>query len=402
IALKEKKPQIVLSTPEAFVQKTFSSEALERNLFTIHTNEICPLQSLYEILKSLGFSESSLVISRGSFARRGAVLDVFPPHESAPFRLECVGDEIESIRTFDPRSQRSLEEKKEVNLLPAQEQSLNCLVPLLDHLDDPLIFFDGMEKLEDRFLDMEEMVSGSFFVRIKEFIKEHKHKSIGFVDADLNSVSTHLSGNLSPTIFRRKMNWMSFEKNTYCLTCPFSKFPDGLLERESTVSEKSASLTAVQLMLEQEYDLQLVSNTKQETKKVISEYGIPKDKIKFNSGQLSSSVLSIKEKIAILSANDLLNKPVQICTQARPIYSSLENPICSYSPGDYVVHFSNGLGIYRGIEKRCLASGHESEFIALEYAGKSLLYIPIHQAHLITPYINTKGKPPKLDLLGSN
>ncbi|WP_192875466.1 transcription-repair coupling factor [Candidatus Similichlamydia epinepheli] len=402
LRLKERKPHIILSTPEAFVQKTFSSESLERNRITIQKNEICPLQSLYEILKSLGFSEESLVISRGSFARRGSILDVFPPHESAPFRIECLGDEIESIRTFDPRSQRSLEERKEVTFLPAQEQSLNDLVPLLDHLDNPLLFFDGMEKLEDRFLDMEEMISGSFFLRIKEFIKTQKYQAIGFIDTDLQNVSTYLAGHFSPTVFRRKMNWMTFEKDTHCLTCPFSKFPDGILEKEGTMSEKSASYAAVQLMLEQKYTIQLVSKTKQEERKALSEYGISSDQIKFMNGQLGSSVLSTHEKIAILSANDLLNKPLQICSQTRATYSSLETTISSFSPGDYVVHFSNGLGIYKGIEKRCLASGHESEFITLEYAGKSLLYIPIHQSHLITPYVNTKGKPPKLDLLGSN
>ncbi|RDB31344.1 transcription-repair coupling factor [Candidatus Similichlamydia laticola] len=398
LACMQKQPQIILTTPEAFLQKTFSKKSIEDHELIFNKGENCSPHALEDLAKTMGFFRESLVVSKGTFAKRGAIFDIFPPHLASPFRLEFVGNEIESIRTFDPRSQRSIEEKTFLKLLPAQEQVLPHLVPLFDHLENWVLFFDGMEKVEDRLIDMEEVTSERFFVKIKEFLLSDRCLAMGFPHDDLSHFSTPLSGKK----FLRKLEWMNLSQEVPCVECPFSKFPESFQDAYEKDIEPNPFYSALQEVFNQNYQVTLVSKSKHEQKKILSKLKQTQNCTHSITGQLLSSVIHIPNRLALISTNDLLRKPLFKRTSSSLTYSSPEDPISVFSPGEYVVHFSNGIGIYRGIERRSLASGHEGEFICLEYAGKSFLYVPIHQAHLITTYVNTRDKPPKLDLLGSN
>jgi len=119
--LVEGQSPILVSTPTALVQKVLPKDALRRSILYHGVGEELPRENILEHLAGWGYQNVPLVEERGDFSVRGGILDIFPPAYQHPLRLEFLADRLESVRTFDPSTQRSLCEHQEFLILPVRE-----------------------------------------------------------------------------------------------------------------------------------------------------------------------------------------------------------------------------------------------------------------------------------------
>src|SRR3990167_1964643 len=120
-----KKPTLLVTTVPALLQRVPPKEAVEGAAFSARTGHVVEIAALERYFAVNGYQRASTVSERGEFAIRGGAIDVFPPTAEEPVRLDLFGDTLESIRAFDPETQRSTRQLKEVSLLPVSEALLD-------------------------------------------------------------------------------------------------------------------------------------------------------------------------------------------------------------------------------------------------------------------------------------
>ena len=172
---KENKPLVVLCNLQAALQKVLPKKTLESYTLNITVGEEISFDDLKDHLSIVGYQERPLAVDKGEFAIRNGILDIFPVSSTDPIRLTLLEDKIKSIRRYNPISQISQISLKSVFIPPALEKELlkeeSELSSLIEYFDTPLIIFDDLLALEERFISLEKFHSFSF-MNITEFLKE--------------------------------------------------------------------------------------------------------------------------------------------------------------------------------------------------------------------------------------
>ncbi|MCE5316055.1 MAG: hypothetical protein LLG04_01655 [Parachlamydia sp.] len=165
-----KQPYIVLSGLQACLQKLIPPGKFSSMYLSLKTGDTISLESLVEHLNKSGYQRRPVASDKGEFAVRGGIVDIFPVSSPDPFRIEFWGDEIESLRIYDPIGQKSIKPASEVAITPAQELELvrhaEGLSTILDYLGPhTIVIFDDLLALEDRYANLIQMCgtpTGSF------------------------------------------------------------------------------------------------------------------------------------------------------------------------------------------------------------------------------------------------
>ena len=177
--LTEQKPHIVLAPLQSCLQKLPAPASIKNKLQAFHVGEEISFEHLPPLLSSLGYARAPVVSDKGEFAIRGGILDIFPVGAFEPYRIEFFGDKIESIRSFDPSSQKSVQKYQELLLTPASEYALlheeSTPALILDYLGkDTLLVFDDLLTLEDRYVSLKKLpgAASKYFLSFEDFLQE--------------------------------------------------------------------------------------------------------------------------------------------------------------------------------------------------------------------------------------
>ncbi len=435
---------------EAFTQKTLSKEALLTSAFTLRVGDTVLQKELFPHLLEIGFEKTEQVDGVGQFSSRGDIIDLYSPGLSLPIRIELWGDEIDSISTFDAESQRRLESLEEVTILPASEFSISTekFIKMLKKLSEN-------KKISEEFKaqvlkDIELLNSGILISadRYMEYLEEKPSFPIDYfkdcllcISESANVISrlksldelrkseiTDLiaSGNCDKTAekfwcFKNGFSKLitpfeicyidSFSKSGYPISpkavfdlfikqlSPWGGNIDLLFEdiipaikRNQRVvilagSEKGANILISQLEANK-INAQLLSPD--DTLPESGVFVIPKF---FSAGMeiAERNLLVIAHKQASFSKKKKkANK--------NEAFNSLEE----LKVGDFVVHFSHGIGQFDGIH-RIETGSIAKDYIKIKYKGSDVLYVPVTQLDLVSRYIGSAGENgPTLHRLGSN
>ncbi len=391
--LRRKKPSIVLCPLQAFLQKVIPKELLKPLLSTWKKGSKIKFAALPDYLTQLGYKPVAVVSDKGEFALRGGILDLYPVGSPDPFRIEFWGDEIEEIRTFDPVGQRSIVEAKEILLTPANEQLLlqkaKQLCCISDYLgDDFLLFWDDLVAIEDTWASMKNMpgANSPFFYTFDDLFKRFKKQQQIFGASqsieELSEVrknrerSKHLQGITFEAVNK------SFDAQRWFH--PFRKPGD-----------------------DDRFDLTIFLNANETEENEIKrqlekkEIELSSKEIRFERGYLASG-FSISDLALLVLPNAEITGRKRIRRQKWR--GTTHTPAAEFhhlSPGDPVVHFHSGIGKFLGMEKIVNHQGEESEFMAIQYAENSKLFVPLSQAYLVSRYIGAHEQAPTLSQLGS-
>lgn len=336
-------------------------------------------------LEKLGYEKVALVSDKNQFAVRNGIIDVFPVSSTDPYRIEFFGDTIDTIRIFDLIEQKSIEKKEAVFFAPASERLFlkQGKKALWDYLEKPTVFlFDDLEALEDQYVSLLNLpaFSSPFMQNIQEFFTAiAPHKKLYFTKqplADLTEVKIEKTGS-DLSVFSM------FEVELKAKTLAQEFYPVGV----DLLQEKE--LFSLYFLYEKKEDQLFFSQSLDD---------FPKNAT-FLQSALSSG-FCYKNHL-VFSKQDITQKKRVSRQKWRSAYHGNLSDFHSFSPGEYVVHFHSGIGKYLGIEKQKNHLGVQEEFLLIEYAKKSTLYVPASQSHLLSRYIGSSEKSPTLTELGS-
>lgn len=419
---KSTKPEIVITPLQGILQKVLAPKDLKQLSETLKKGDETPFEEMAPLLTSLGFTRSKIVSDKGEFAIRGGIVDLFPIHMQEPIRLEFFGDTVEEIRTFGPMSQKSTGKITSFSFSYADEETklrTGELATLFDYFQgDVHVVLDDLLALEDRLVGLKSMPGyasklmtpeESFFNKITTlphlFLPHEMLETLSSVDHHKKSGRGFYSGKDTPEPLTFSVFNRSFQSAR--MGHPFQKVQEYFdVEGNSLEEVQQGLIQAFAHQIKPESRLYFLSETDQEEKMLREklfpvEENLPKN-IGYERGYLSEGFALVTGSLFVVPFTEW-TKRLKVSRQKwRNTSHTPASEFHELSVGDPVVHFHNGIGIFRGIEKQKNHQGVQSEFLVIEYAGKSKLFVPISQSHLVSRYIGASEEKPTLHQLGSS
>ena len=409
-ALIEKEPGSplnVITTMDAFLDGISAPDEIRKRRISLRSGDELDFSEFQSELSGMGYERESQIEGPGQFAVRGGILDVFPLTEEMPVRIELWGDEIDSIRTFDVESQRSVENLEQITIYPASENSGESSSPVsfLDYfpkdksillLDEPFRLQEESEKVESEYfhssenrdeagLDLQE--NELKVCQTKEIIeKMNGYYGIGFTTLESKCGNFHVRQTYS--IQTKGVN--PYNNSFELLTRDLKR-----LKRSGyRVVLLSGSRTRAKRLAEDLRDYDLSSFYSEDMERTVNP-----GEIMVSYGYVAEGYEYPMLKFTVISETDIFGKKKKKKKRRRYEGQKIQD-FAELKPGDYVVHENHGLGIYQGIEK-IEVDKVTKDYMKISYAEGGILYIPVGQMDLIQKYAGSDAKKPKLNKLGT-
>lgn len=414
-------PHILLAPLQSVLQKLPPLRQLKPLTQIWKKGTSHPWTKIPSLLAALGYRKCPVVSDKGEYALRGGILDLYPISSTDPYRIEFFGDEIDQIRIFDPVSQKSVRKIDSFLLSPASESALlhneKGLCSLLDYLgENTIVIFDDLLGLEDRWVSSKNLPGAKKLIPFEDFLDKteklsrifwtkEKVEELSEVQIEKKMGRAFYSGKapLQPLTFHILNR--SFESKRW--HHPFIPVGDFF-----SISENRAAATRDEILLglsrhaKSALEVHFVASTEAEERAFIdaakaASFTFPEN-THFHPGYLSSGFVLDDAQIALIPMAELNHRLKPRRQKWRNTYHTPASDFHELVPGDVVVHFHSGVAKYLGTENRPNHVGTQTEFMILEYAEGSKLYVPVAQSHLVSRYIGTKEEVPRLSQLGSN
>lgn len=407
-------PHPILVTPvRALMQRTLPRRDFLKYTKILKVNRIIQPESLMREWVDIGYQPADTVLEPGFFSRRGGLLDVWTPAEPFPLRLDFFGDELETIRQFDPRTQRTVEKLEQVMITPAREylpgkakdiglaatnldeSHLSLLHPmpasLLDYLPtDALVLMDDKSVIQSVAEEIEEQAVRFRRDNIQEGTLSEDEPIPYNTWSELDDLTQRFRVfelGFSTAVERDPLA-VAFEPGPR-FGGRIKPFLDHVWERVKEgdrVLIYSRQITRLRELWEEQQSNQL------------------DNKPEFIEGAIGEGwVLTQKDgrRLHLLTDSEIFGwerpKPRQI---HRPVAEAPEAFYGDLRPGDWVVHIDYGIGRYQGLVQRTI-DGVIREFLWVEYAAGDQLYVPVHQADRLSKYVGVDGTDPAPTRLGT-
>jgi transcription-repair coupling factor (superfamily II helicase) len=414
-AQKPEVPPVFVTSARSLMTRTMPRRDFLKSCKKLTAGQNAQPDALARSWVEIGYQRVNTVLEPGQFSRRGGIMDVWTPAEKLPVRLDFFGDEIETVRRFDPASQRTVENLESILITPAREYiaagadgrlpedgfsefHIPLLHPqpasLLDYLPQKaLILVDDLSIVESMVAEVEEQavkfrqdsiaeetLPNDFplpYVTWPDLLDNLHNRS--FLElghstaADVEDAAQLLS-----SCFTHDERFGGRLK-------PFIEYLASIIERGERAIIISRQASRLQ-------ELWLESNEAAEP---------DLENPQFIEASVSEGfVLQCKPIIHLISDSEVFGwERPQPRTRQRPVAETPESVYADLQIGDYVVHIDHGVGRFGGLVQREL-DGHTREFLAVEYEGGGQLYVPVHQADRLTRYVGAEGAVPGLDRLG--
>ncbi len=383
---------LVVASAEAAASSTVSPEDLARSCYVLEVGMTLNLQHLLERFLSMGYRMESLVEVPGSVARRGGVIDIFSTDSELPARIELFGSRIESIRTFDPRTQRSVGQVTSVRVVPASEEGPRR-GSLLDYFADTGLL----------------IVDGSIIPQVGvEGADPAGEEGRGMAVGDSRLLTEVVHGVLSDGIKKVKRRlFLSTGGTSGADDLKADSIP---LAPVMDYGGKLHYLAAELTRLRRDAAVVIVSQQVERLAEFLDDEGVETNVVsELTQIPLRGSVVLVRgclnagwklgDRVALFTDREIFGfVKQQRSFRRRPVhYHWLMSELM---PGDYVVHVEHGIGRFAGLTRMSVDSV-EREYLVVEYAAGDKLYVPVEQAERVSRYVGGSGAEPALTRLGT-
>ena len=405
-AMMEQDNITVVTSFDGFMDALLPFATVKERIRILKLGDVIDFEQLKRDMVDLGYNREEQIEGPGQFAVRGGILDIYPLTEEVPIRVELWGDEIDSIRTFDVESQRSIENLKEITIYPASDfpEEHAKRVSFLDYfdrektiifLDEPVRLMEMGKGIEAEFVQAQanRMESGyqvsdeemKLFTAKEVADKISRFHSIAFSALDIKCKELR-----AQEIFHLQSKSVSPYNNSFEMLTRDLKRLKRLGYR---VVLLSGSRTRAKRLAEDLRDYNLSSFYSEENEREVKD-----GEIMVTYGHVAEGYEYPMLKFMVISETDIFGKTKK--KKKRKTYDGQK--ILNFTElkvGDYVVHENHGLGIYQGIEKIEIDKVAK-DYMKISYAAGGNLYIPATQLDLIQKYASADAKKPKLNRLG--
>lgn len=397
-------PRLLVTCVQALMQRTLAPDDLAAKQLNLQQGADYNLDALLESLDDLGFAFEAEVITRGQAARRGGIIDCWPPASPWPVRCEFFGDTLESIRTFDPEDQRSIERIASVTLLPVRERTITAdasshRATLLDYLPETThwVWHDA-GRIREHALHYEQIIADAdiedwtwSYRALRAAIKKRFLQAPIYLEGDATRDATHWNWTIRPL--------------------------DALPSREQFRADPGALeaarhdyIDALQQKAEDGEQVRIYFGTEGTRDRFVEWRKSRRDPSKHFTllvGPLSAGFHDLANHCIVVSEQDLYGKRRDNRAPAgrrrRRATQAPTGPRLAdwrdIQPGELVVHIDHGIGRYLGLYE-IDSQGQGQEVLTIEYADKAKIFLPVAQAHLLSRYIGFGKQRPELHALG--
>lgn len=418
--LESSEPHIILTSLQACLQKLITPSVFQNLSLSLKAGQSPSFEHLIQQLISMGYQRRPVASDKGEFAVRGGIIDIFPVSSPDPYRLEFWGDDLESLRIYDPVGQKSIRPIEQIEISPGVELELlnqqSLQASIFDYLGpQTLVIFDDLLALEDRYASLVSLGGKNrAFSSIEEFLDLlTSFQKIFWTQRpieELSEVRVHdakgtsfysqqtMFHDLSFQMFNREWNvkrWRhSFNTISGYLFAPEEGEPSGeeIIERLSQLAQRSCELHFLCNSELEESNLH---------KRLLdANVQLPKQTF-YHIGYLSSGLVDQDIDTILFPLTEITHRYKMRRQKLRSTYHTSPAETYDLLAGEMVVHLNNGIGRFLGMENRPNHLGIPSEFLTIEYAENAKLYVPLNQAHLITKYVGSNEEIPRLSALGN-
>ena len=395
----------IITYPEALFEKVVLPKTLSANIISIKQGDTIDPNSIYEKFVGYGFERTDFVYEPGQFAVRGGILDIYSFGNEKPYRVELFGNEVDSIRIFDPETQLSERKLLQVTIIPNVETQ-----------------FDSGEKVSlPEFLPANTVVWTEDWEFIKEKI-EQQEEEFGIWNSEFGV--KHLQASEEDSISEKiEVNANDFVKADFLEAQIRQKHIIELGNKAFFANDQRSTINfsiKEQPAFNRQFDL-LIENLKDYEAKKYNIYLFAENPKQLE--RLHVIFTDLKAEINVIPVptsihEGFIDDDLQIvCYTDHQIFQRYHKykvkqafsknkaltlkMLRELQPGDYITHIDHGVGVYSGLQK-IEANGKMQEAVRIQYKDGDLLYVNISSLHKISKYSGKEGTVPRMNKLGSD
>ncbi len=451
-ALRTGEPVIVIAPVSAAVKKIAPHRFFEETSLKIRLGEEIEISEISKSLSLMGYERCDIVETRGQYSLRGGIVDVFTPDGDYPYRIEFFGSEADSIRTFDPETQRSVENLKFIEIYPAEqivkdeeifkraskklradyeqaakemrardEEIAQNILKTADEICEYIEQVSNIQLLENYiryFYDETEylwdyMTGGMLMVEDPDRIEEVlEHRTLELKEDFKVMLSRGQAIPKDAAVISDEKDFReAYKYPEVAVFTPFPKRIAGIDNFDKVYNLNTRQVlsfggkmnvleTELKAYAKKGYRITIVCSSEErlENLREFAERIGLEGKISFEKGSLTAGIDFPGEKFCYICEADIFpgHRP-----KKRRKFKDKGSKIRSFSDmreGDYVVHENHGIGKFVGIEQLTV-QGEKKDYIKIKYAGCDMLYVPVEQMDIVQKYIGSDGVVPKINKL---
>ena len=394
--------RIMVTYPEALFEKVVLPATLSKHIIRIKTNDTLDVNSLMEQFVGYGFERTDFVYQPGQFAMRGGILDIYSFGNDKPYRVELFGNDVDSIRIFDPETQLSERKMLQVTIIPNVETQFEDgeKISMLNYLpENTMVWIRDRQFFHDSLVNQEEDLA-FFFERNQEAPASESEE--GEEKLQVRASDFETADNLMRQLQQRILIEMGGQAQ------------DQLKEEERSFH------TREQPAFNRKFDM-LINDLKAHDKRLYSVFLFAENPKQLE--RLHSIFTDLKAEIQFTPVPTAIHEGFidedlkVVCYTDHQIFQRYHKykvkqaynknkaltlrALRELQPGDYVVHIDHGIGVFSGLQK-IESNGRTQEAVRLLYKDSDILYVNINSLHKISKYTGKEGHVPKVNKLGSD
>lgn len=394
-SINEKDRLIIITYPEALSEKVINKRSLVSNTFSTRIGEQLDIEFLSDLLLTYDFEKTDFVYEPGQFSVRGGIIDIYSYAHEYPYRLELFGDEVETIREFDPETQLSTKELDKIALIPnvqtklvsEQRQSFLEYIPketniwLKDYQQSLDIIDKSFHKVEEQFQVIREMSGDAKLITSPDQLFETQESFTTSLDQFVKIE------------FGKRFYLQPEEELTLAI-------------RPQPTFHKNFTLLAENLkeLQRDEYEKLIAAESFKQIERLTTIFEEVDPEIHFEgiTASLREGFIDDDERLSCFTDHQIFDrfhryKGKEKFTKSKAL--TLKE-LKTLQPGDFVVHIDYGVGRFAGLDSVDVG-GNKQEALRLVYRDDDLLYVSLHSLHKISKYSGKEGEPPTINKLGS-
>jgi len=452
-ALVEDQPNIVLASPSSALERTLPRDVLLSSFLELRVGDEIDLMQFTDRLAGGGYERTEPVRIPGQFSLRGGILDIFPTGKDLPIRVELFGDTVESLRQFDPNTQRSVGEIPVLTLSPSREtlyygleEGIGTYLQQTAAREATMLDEESAARLEELVsVDADALDRRVYFDRM-DLYRPFLHPDSGCAadllsendqlvldePLELEAIANRTEEEISQALDARA-------RRGEILRTPASDFIVGIerlgeqphliamtgmgafpswadtgqeievqaMSLDSYRGRVDALASSLRNYLKDGVEVVFTTDQPHRAKTVLNQAEIfpldlpddgPDARAFLAQGNIGGGFVMPGAKVAFVTDAELFGVARLKLPQKRFMEGSPVATVLDLRPGDYVVHVNFGIGVFRGLTKKTI-EGVEKEFLYIEYQAPDKLFVPADQLDRIQKYLNPGDETPKLNKL---
>jgi transcription-repair coupling factor (superfamily II helicase) len=395
--------KIIITYPEALFEKVVLPHTLSGNIIYLKTGDTLNVDALLEQMVSYGFTRTDFVYEPGQFAIRGGILDIYSFGNEKPYRVELFGNEVDSIRIFDPETQLSERKLLQVTIIPNVSTHFEDgeKISLLEFISSgTVVWVQDWDVIKEKIIEQEN--------DLKDFLSfyDTNTKPAASMDEDKLEKKSVNENDFAPLtelesqIFRRHLIEFGFSSHFASVEIEFATKEQPAFNRQFDLLIKDLKSWEAK-----KYQIYLFAENPKQLERLYSIFSDLKAEIPFTPLPLGIHQGFIDNDLKIVCYTDHQIFQRYHKYKVKQAYNKNKaitlRTLRELQPGDYVTHIDHGVGTYSGLQKMEV-NGKLQEAVRIIYKDSDILYVNINSLHKISKYTGKDGAAPKVNKLGSD